>query len=142
MIDRDFIFWMTEELRRFAEPLENALGSHANFIAFLGRYGWSPPVGSFDIEDVRTACDLTGDLTTGTVLFGELLSPDGDVPVDKYLALLDTFRSIAEKIRRLSSRPAPAGLSATLWSTFGSDLLHGLVADYLEVYHSPLFAIL
>lgn len=143
MPDRDFIFWMSEELQRLAEPLQEALQSPDDFLLFLERYGWSPPPGSFQIEDVRSAFDLADDLQDATLLFGELLSvPNGDVPLDKYLALAQTFRGVADKARKLALRPRPPGLSQELWTAFGNDLLHGLVADYLESYRPLLFALL
>lgn len=139
MADRDFIFWMAEELRRVAEPLEAGLRTRESFVALLERYGWSPPPGSFQIADVRDAFDVTDDISTATLLIGEILAPaSGDVPLDTYLALAETFKRVADKARRLSQRPRPAGLSEELWTTFGRDLLHGLIADYLESYRPLL----
>lgn len=140
MTDRDFAFWLTEELRRIVEPVRLGLATPASFVRFLERYGWSPPLGSFDIADVRDAFDVLDDIATGTQLAGQVLSPDDDASPETYVELVEAFVRVAGRARGLAQRPRPAGLSAELWARLGEDLLHGLVADYLESYRPLLLA--
>jgi hypothetical protein len=141
MTDRDFIFWMAEELRRVAEPVRTAMRTPQDFVTFLERYGWSPPPGSFQIGDVRNAFDVLEEMGICTRLVAGLLSPSSDEEsLDTYLALADVVRRIADKLRGLPRRQRPAGLTEELWTSFGEDLLHGLVADYLETYRPLLLA--
>lgn len=141
MTDRDFAFWMAEELRRVVDPVRFAVTSPASFVAFLERYGWRPPPDAFDIADVRTSFHMLDHIQTATLLVGELLSPSGEeASIETYLDLAETLRRVGDDARTLTQRPRPAGLSEQLWTEFGADLLHGLVADYLESYRPVAMA--
>ncbi|MER5423917.1 DUF6603 domain-containing protein [Streptosporangium roseum] len=140
MTDRDFTFWLVDELRRVVEPLRVSLQNEETFAAFLERYGWRAPA-AFTIDEVRLAFDILDDIAAVTQLAGTLLSPlSGSASPGDYVDLAQTLKGIVDKARTVAQQPRPTGLSQELWSSFGSDLLPGLIADYLETYRPQLLA--
>src|SRR5215211_4373310 len=137
----DFLFALAQQVRLLLRPVESSLTSAESFSWFLEEYGWLVDPAKIEISAVRAAFDVDNDLNTAVQLINQISSSTAiEPPIDKYVELVKILQRPVSKIRTISSQSAPAGFSNELWATFTSELLDGLVADYLESYQPALFA--
>jgi hypothetical protein len=142
MASVDILLSLSEQLSRIVGPLEASLDSEADFTQLLRRVGWDIDPTSFTIAPVRGSIGIATDLQTASSLFDEISSADDFPPLDKYVELLETLRSVVSDLRSLSGTTAPAGLPADVWTTFTAEIVDVLLAAYLERSHSFLYAVL
>jgi hypothetical protein len=137
MANADFLFQFIAEIERIVQPLEESLNDPTKFEALLKKYGWVVDPASLDLEQIGSVIGVVADLKavqmTLTDLFSNLPTPD------TLVALQKSIQGLFHKLYNLTNQAAPPGLS-NLWSTFGAELPDGLIADYLEKYHVPIFA--
>ena len=137
----DFLFVLAQQLRMLLRPVETSLTSAESFSQLLEEYGWVVDPTEIDVKGVQAAFGIGEDLNKAVELVSQISSSTAtETPIDQYIGLVEILQRVVSKIGTLSSQSAPTGLSNQLWTTFTSELLEGLVADYLESYQPALFA--
>jgi hypothetical protein len=142
MTNKEFLYWLAEEINRVIDPLKESLESEESFSKNLEKYGWVIDPNAFNIAAIRDTFEISKDLNDIVVLLNEISSTTRDLtPLAQYVELTNNLRKILSKVQNLSNLPSP-GFSAQLWTQFTSEVTERLIAEYLESYHPAIFAIL
>lgn len=126
--------------------LQRALQHETAFAQLLIKYGWIPPdlsaknVSGY-FADLQKELTFADDLTRLLELLDKPNVSVADVPalIDAAQKVLTTIRNYASIPQGSVNWPAPFNRGASFWSPFATDLLNGLILEYLEIVHPSIF---